>query len=237
MVYIKPTGKFGIDKYIIIDDDDYYLVKNHSWSLRPSSNTFYAKTCINGRTVLMHRLILGLKRGDGREIDHINRNALDNRRCNLRIVSKNEQNQNRSFVKNSLSKYRGVSSGKCSCFESFRAALKKDGKNVCEVVFATEDMAALFYDLISYKYNDKYTYLNFPNIDYNKIIFILHNEIEKQKIKNKIVRKIKAKGSDKNIGKKFSKYTKYVGVGYRVERKKPWYAFCYHSKKYKKQIR
>ncbi|GAH21431.1 unnamed protein product, partial [marine sediment metagenome] len=35
----------------------------------------------------MHRQILGLKPGDGKIVDHINRNPLDNRRVNLRIVS------------------------------------------------------------------------------------------------------------------------------------------------------
>jgi len=236
MIYIQPKGQFGGNKYIIIDNEDYSLVKDYSWSLRPSSNTFYAKAWVNGRTVLIHRLILGLKTGDKREVDHINRNALDNRKCNLRIVNSHEQNQNRSAVKNSASKYRGVYVAKCSCFESFRAALKKDGKYICEAVFATEDMAALFYDLISYKYNGEYAYLNFPDIDYYKISSIIRNEINKRKIKNKKVRKTKGNGNEKNIGKKFSKHTKYVGVGYRAGRKKPWYAFCYYNKKNRKQI-
>ena len=57
----------------------------------------------------LHRLILGLKKGDGKFTDHINRNPLDNRRCNLRIVtpaqsvinrtSRNGKNRNISFRK------------------------------------------------------------------------------------------------------------------------------------------
>ncbi|MCK4817243.1 HNH endonuclease [bacterium] len=55
----------------------------------------------------MHRMILGLKIGDGKITDHINRNGLNNRRCNLRIVSSSESNRNkRGYGK---SKQRGVS--------------------------------------------------------------------------------------------------------------------------------
>jgi len=47
-----------------------------------------------GRLVRMHRQLLGLRRGDGSEADHRNRNRLDNRRCNLRVVTHAENCQN-----------------------------------------------------------------------------------------------------------------------------------------------
>lgn len=45
-------------------------------------------------TIIMHREILGLRRGDLRTGDHKNRNRLDNRRSNLRIISAAAQAQN-----------------------------------------------------------------------------------------------------------------------------------------------
>lgn len=53
-----------------------------------------------GGIVLLHRWILGLRTGNPLVGDHINRNILDNRRCNLRAVTPAESNLNRS-VKNS----------------------------------------------------------------------------------------------------------------------------------------
>jgi hypothetical protein len=57
----------------------------------------------------MHRQILGLEQGDSRLGDHINGNRLDNRRQNLRIVTKAQAAQNRKANATGLSGLRGVS--------------------------------------------------------------------------------------------------------------------------------
>lgn len=54
----------------------------------------------------LHRLLLGIVKGF--EVDHINRDKLDNRRCNLRLCTRGENNQNKAKAKNQTSKYRGV---------------------------------------------------------------------------------------------------------------------------------
>lgn len=61
-----------------------------------------------GYGIRLHRFLLGLEKGDGRQADHINRDRLDNRRCNLRIVSAAENAQNRTPYENKSSRYRGV---------------------------------------------------------------------------------------------------------------------------------
>jgi len=51
----------------------------------------------NGNGVL-NRLILGLKRKDGKIADHVNHNTLDNRRHNLRVVTPSQNQMNRRKV-------------------------------------------------------------------------------------------------------------------------------------------
>jgi hypothetical protein len=59
--------------------------------------------------VLMHRQIMGLVKGDGIEVDHINRNRLDNRRENLRVVTHARNACNLGSRPNTSSRFRGVS--------------------------------------------------------------------------------------------------------------------------------
>ena len=62
--------------------------------------------------VYMHRVIMDLKSGDRRKVDHVNRNRLDNRRSNLRIVDDKAHAQNQTKQPHRHSKYRGVSFNK-----------------------------------------------------------------------------------------------------------------------------
>lgn len=75
----------------LIDLDDAPLVKDHRWSL----SNGYAITRLPGQAFWpMHRAILGLAPGDPGSVDHINHDRLDNRRCNLRLVTPAQNSQN-----------------------------------------------------------------------------------------------------------------------------------------------
>lgn len=113
----KPIAPFGcayvplrrrdgsIRAYAIIDCADVDLATgkwclDHKYALRRRTDTF------------LHRLLLGLERGDPREGDHINGNGLDNRRENLRIVTTAQNAQNKHLLFSSypsFSGFRGVS--------------------------------------------------------------------------------------------------------------------------------
>lgn len=114
--------------YAEIDDADAPLVCGPAWRL---SNKGYAYRNEGARreTILMHRQILGLRPGGSRgrspEGDHINRNKLDNRRLNLRVVTRSGNNQNRRWPVGK-SGYRGVVWDRSH--SSWRAILTLDGK-------------------------------------------------------------------------------------------------------------
>lgn len=89
---------------------DFAYLNQRTWSANWSkgSQAYYAHRSekIDGkmRTIKMHRLIMGLVHGDGKVVDHINHDTLDNRRENLRVCTHKENMQNINPSKRSLSR-------------------------------------------------------------------------------------------------------------------------------------
>ena len=98
-------------KFALVDDEDYDELNKHKWFALKSRKTFYAsRKTHNGKrtTVMMHRQILGLVPGDGKITDHRNRDGLDNRRSNLRIVNHAINNHNHGGHSHNSSGHNGV---------------------------------------------------------------------------------------------------------------------------------
>ena len=99
---IINSPKYGI-KTVLIDLDDVNKVKKFKWFIRPENkikNRFYIETFIynkNKKMLKLHRYITNCP--DDLVVDHINRNTLDNRKCNLRICTHLENMQNRNVQK------------------------------------------------------------------------------------------------------------------------------------------
>jgi hypothetical protein len=87
-------------KYAIVDGWNYDWLNQWKWCADEHRNTYYAKrkdyTAGKRQIIYMHRLILGLKPGDGKHTDHINHDGLDNCQYNLRIVTNRENSNNRT---------------------------------------------------------------------------------------------------------------------------------------------
>lgn len=75
-------------KVCIFDKMDLQGVKKYVWNL--TTGDHYVSCNKDRKTLLMHRLIMGFPK----EIDHINGNGLDNRRKNLRIVTRMQNTWN-----------------------------------------------------------------------------------------------------------------------------------------------
>jgi len=92
-------------QYALVDDDDYEAINKHSWYAVKGKHTYYAayrgKRDKNGYrlTYYMHRVLLGLPPypldKNKLEVDHINKNGIDNRKCNIRIATKSGNAMNR----------------------------------------------------------------------------------------------------------------------------------------------
>ena len=131
----------------LVSDCDYKELSRYRWQARWSKCTksYYAlrsKKIPKTRrslTILMHRAILGLSPGDPRIADHVNPlGTLDNRRENLRIASRSENNQNTRLRKDNSTGVRGVykrPSGRYS------ASICKNGAQMYLGMFDTPEQA------------------------------------------------------------------------------------------------
>jgi hypothetical protein len=122
----------------LVDDVDYGDLSQHTWRL---ISTGYAYREVRDETgkrlqIGMHRAIVGLEPGDKRQTDHVNRDRLDNRRANLRVVTLAENRQN---LPARSGRFRGVAfhagTGK------WRARVTIAGKQHHIGLFDTEDAA------------------------------------------------------------------------------------------------
>lgn len=89
---------------IVADAADYEVLSKFSWCI---SKTGYPVANINGKTVKLHRYLLGVK-DVSVIIDHINGDPLDNRRQNLRVCTNSENTRNCKVAKNNTSGYTGI---------------------------------------------------------------------------------------------------------------------------------
>ena len=141
----------------LVSDEDYERISQWNWSAVSTQrrNGGYAMRRDNrsGKTILMHREVLNAP--EGIEVDHVNGNGLDNRRENLRLVTVQQNRQNRSRGRNNQTGYKGVT------FD------KKSGKWAMSfrVLFDSAEEAARVYDRIALLIHGEHAKTNFPESD------------------------------------------------------------------------
>ncbi len=149
-------------KFTLVDDELGEYINQFSWYY--SSSGYAARRMRQneskpGKMILLHRFILGLENSS--QVDHINRDRLDNRKINLRFATQTEQNFNSKKRKNSTSKYKGVHWQKD--IKRWRSVITINNKKVNLGTFLDENLAAEAYNKAASKY-----YKDFVNL--NKVI-------------------------------------------------------------------
>lgn len=105
VAYTAGMAEFECEHGIIrIDDEDLHLIGNRSFNveLNPTGSVRRVRLGRKG----LARIIMGFPKGF--EVDHINRDPLDNRRENLRLATKTENLRNRRGWGNTPYGYKGI---------------------------------------------------------------------------------------------------------------------------------
>jgi len=167
ILYIKTRKEKIFEVLIDIDSLSKLIEFNVSWHIMYdwTIDNFYARCCEykgmeNSKPKynmqLMHRYLF-CSDNDSLLVDHINRNTLDNRKINIRLIENKNNTKNRNGKNsNNTTGYRNVSliGGK------YVVQLQVDGKNMVLGKFSDVDDAGKFAEEMRLKYYKEYAGIN-----------------------------------------------------------------------------
>ncbi len=155
--------------FVLVDAEDYDFLSQWKWKENKgrAMRNKHVGTVGNWRdgkrkdmAVLMHRVIMDAPKG--MDVDHINGNALDNRRSNLRVCTHAQNRANSKRSENNTSGYKGVSWDKKSSI--WYTSAKYKGKTINLGRFVNIIDAAKAYDEAVIKWHGEYARPNFGGI-------------------------------------------------------------------------
>lgn len=140
-------------KTAVVDDCDFEELNSKKWHYT-SSGYAARRSWPDNKIVLMHRQIMSTPKG--MDTDHKNQNKLDNRRDNLRIGTRSQNNMNQTKQRHNTSGFKGVMWQKSKSLWVARVGLVYAGK------FKNKEDAARAYDKKAKELFGEFAKLNFP---------------------------------------------------------------------------
>lgn len=138
------------------DKEDYEKIKNINWIVK--SNDYVEGTDEQRKTISLHRLIMDFPKC---YVDHINHNPRDNRKCNLRLVTREQNQANTKLRIDNTSGTKGVYfDTKHDCWVSnIQVNHKQFSKR-----FINKEDAIEYRKMLEEKYQKEYSYIKSMNM-------------------------------------------------------------------------
>ena len=156
----------GVNYTMLLDDADFEILCSKSFWLSDVGYAMISSSHTGTKKhMLVHRFVLGLSKGDGKVVDHINFNTLDNRKQNLQIVTQPQNVRKARKIKHhdgrpTTSLFKGVHRIKKAITKPWSANIKKGPKQISLGTFATEREAALAYNEAAKQLHGEFAVLN-----------------------------------------------------------------------------
>lgn len=153
---IADSVKFIVNgRVVLIDAEDQYRVFEKNWQIDSSGRVGHMqrKKGLPRKWFSLPRFINDTPKDV--QIDHINRNPLDNRRVNLRRCTQQQNQHNKPPLKG---RFKGVCFVKCR--NKWRASIKDNGKHKHLGYFDCDIKAAKAYNERAKKLHGEFVWLN-----------------------------------------------------------------------------
>ncbi len=208
MKSIHILSKHG-EFLVAVDDEDYDWLSSYKWRILKSRNTCYVNTHLKEGSGRMHRMIYKKHYGllDDQDIDHKDRNGINNQKDNLRICNPSQNGINvAKYALSATSRFKGVTKHNCGWY----ARIKVNQSYQCIGVFVSERDAGIAYDIRAKQIFGEFAHLNVPDV----------LPIDIQRVKNLV----------KNPKKVKNATSKYFGVFFSKNRNRWGYNVHYAGK-------
>lgn len=158
-VALPLRGRDGVHVgWTLVDAEDAKRIGNAPLYRLAGSNgaNYYVIARVHGKMDALHRILKGCTIGDGVEVDHINGDKLDNRRCNLRVATRAQNGMNR-VKPNIHTGLMGVVPAKGG---AYKASYRTRSGEIVSKVFTNRHAAAMWRDSMVLETYGEYPRLN-----------------------------------------------------------------------------